>query len=152
MKKLLKLYKMFYRLLRLKAWQRREIEIHNRSATVRILNSAYNEYFAVKTELNDYKQVMLQYRINSPLELLKVLEGSLIVCNESKTELQALIDLLEPQYRSQTTIKPLSENKMTKIEQDTLEIIQEYLPRIALALEKIANNQTKKETEQCTSK
>ena len=43
MKKLLKLYKMFYRLLRLKAWQRREIEIHNRSAIVRILNSAYNE-------------------------------------------------------------------------------------------------------------
>ena len=111
MKKLLKLYKMFYRLLRLKAWQRREIEIHNRSATVRILNSAYNEYFAVKTELNDYKQVMLLYRINSPLELLEVLEGTPIVCNGSKTEILALINLLEPQYRRQTTIEPLSENK-----------------------------------------
>lgn len=111
MKKLLKLYKMFYRLLRLKAWQRREIEIHNRSATVRILDSAYNEYFAVKTELNDYKKVMLQYRINSPLELLNVLEGDTpIVCNGSKTELLALKGLLEPQYRSQTTIKHLSEN------------------------------------------
>ena len=41
---------------------------------------------------------------------------------------------------------------MTKLEQDTLEIIQEYLPRIALALEKIANNLTQKETEQCASK
>lgn len=41
---------------------------------------------------------------------------------------------------------------MNKIEQDTLEIIQEFLPRIALALDKIANNQTKKETEKCTSK
>lgn len=110
MKKLLKLYKMFYRLLRLKAWQRREIEIHNRSATVRILNSAYNEYFAVKTELNDYKQVMLQYRINSPLELLKVLEAAPIACDGSKTELLALKGILEPQYRSQTTIKQLSEN------------------------------------------
>ncbi len=28
---------------------------------------------------------------------------------------------------------------MNKLEQDTLEIIQEFLPRIALALEKIAN-------------
>ena len=112
MKKLLKLYKMFYRLLRLKAWQRREIEIHNRSATIRILDSAYNEYFAVKTELNDYKQVMLQYRINSPLELLKVLEGDTpIVCNSSKTQRLALKGLLEPQYRFQTTIKHLSENK-----------------------------------------
>ncbi|MBO7512599.1 MAG: hypothetical protein J6T54_06485 [Fibrobacter sp.] len=111
MKKLLKLYKMFYRLLRLKAWQRREIEIHNRSATVRILNSAYNEYFAVKTELNDYKQVMLQYRINSPLELLKVLEGLPIVCKGSKAELLFLKAFLEQQYRSKTTIKPLSENK-----------------------------------------
>jgi hypothetical protein len=41
---------------------------------------------------------------------------------------------------------------MNKLEQDTLEIIQEFLPRIALALEKIANNLTKKETEKCTSK
>lgn len=110
MKKLLKLYKMFYRLLRLKAWQRREIEIHNRSATVRILDSAYNEYFAVKTELDDYKKVMLQYRINSPLELLGVLEGLPIVCNSSKTDLLMLKDLLEPHYRSQTIIKHLSEN------------------------------------------
>ena len=110
MKKLLKLYKMFYRLLRLKAWQRREIEIHNRSATVRILDSAYNEYFAVKTELNDYKKVMLQYRINSPLELLNVLESAPIVCNGSKTDLLLLKGLLEPHYRSKTTTKPLSEN------------------------------------------
>lgn len=41
---------------------------------------------------------------------------------------------------------------MNKLEQDTLEIIQEFLPRIALALEKIANNLTEKETEKCTSK
>jgi hypothetical protein len=41
---------------------------------------------------------------------------------------------------------------MNKLEQDTLEIIQEFMPRIALALEKIANNLTKKETEKCTSK
>jgi hypothetical protein len=41
---------------------------------------------------------------------------------------------------------------MNKLEQDTLEIIQEFLPRIALALEKIANNQNEKETKKCTSK
>lgn len=34
---------------------------------------------------------------------------------------------------------------MNKIEQDTLEIIQEFLPRIALALEKIANQSKEKE-------
>ena len=111
MKKLLKLYKMFYRLLRLKAWQRREIEIHYESATVRILNSAYNEYFAVKTELDDYKKVMRQYEINSPLELLNVLEAAPIICNSSKTDLLMLKDLLEPHYRCQTTIKSLSEHE-----------------------------------------
>lgn len=36
---------------------------------------------------------------------------------------------------------------MNKIEQDTLEIIQEFLPRIALALEKIANQSKEKENE-----
>lgn len=36
---------------------------------------------------------------------------------------------------------------MTKLEQDTLEIIQEYLPRIALALEKIANQSKEKQNE-----
>lgn len=41
---------------------------------------------------------------------------------------------------------------MNKLEQYTLEIIQECLPRITIALEKIANNKTKKETEKCTSK
>ena len=34
---------------------------------------------------------------------------------------------------------------MNKLEQDTLEIIQEFLPRIALALEKIANQRKEKE-------
>ena len=36
---------------------------------------------------------------------------------------------------------------MNKIEQDTLEIIQEFLPRIALALEKIANQSKEKQNE-----
>lgn len=36
---------------------------------------------------------------------------------------------------------------MNKLEQDTLEIIQEFLPRIALALEKIANQSKEKENE-----
>ena len=36
---------------------------------------------------------------------------------------------------------------MNKIEQDTLEIIQEFLPRIALALEKIANQFKEKQNE-----
>lgn len=111
MKKLLKLYKMFYRLLRLKYWQRREIETHSRAEYARKLACTYNEYFAAKTELNDYKNVMRQYRINSPLVLLKVLEGAPIVCNDSKTEILMLKDRLEPQYSLQTTIKPFSEDK-----------------------------------------
>ena len=36
---------------------------------------------------------------------------------------------------------------MNKLEQDTLEIIQEFLPRIALAIEKIANQSKEKENE-----
>ena len=36
---------------------------------------------------------------------------------------------------------------MNKIEQDTLEIIQEFLPRIALALEKIANKSKEERNE-----
>ena len=111
MKKLLKLYKMFYRLLRLKDYQRREIETHYKSEYDLILASIYNEYFVVQTELRDYKNVMSQYRINSPLELLKVLEGAPIVCNSSKTENLMLKDLLEPKYKSQATNNLLSEDK-----------------------------------------
>jgi hypothetical protein len=109
MKKILKLYKMFYRLLRLKDWQRREIETHFRAEYARKLACTYKEYFAAKTELNDYKNVMRKYGINSPLVLLKVFEGATIVCNASKTEILMLKDRLEPQYICQTTIKPLSE-------------------------------------------
>lgn len=107
MKKLLKLYKMFYRLLRLKTWQRREIQNHERYVFLGKFESIYNEYFAVKTELNDYKKVMLQYRINSPLELLKVLETAPTVCNSSKNELLALKDFLGPQYTREEITKKL---------------------------------------------
>lgn len=41
---------------------------------------------------------------------------------------------------------------MNKLEQDTLEIICEYLPRIAVALEKIANQNPNNKESKCTSK
>lgn len=111
MKNLLKLYKMFYRLLRLKDWQRREIETRYKSEYDLILASIYNEYFEVQTELRNYKNVMLRYGISSPLELLKVLGSYPIECNASKAEILMLKDLLKAQYRSQTTINQLSEGK-----------------------------------------
>ena len=111
MKKLLKLYKMFYRLLRLKAWQRREIEIHNRSAYARTLNSIYNEFFLVKTELNYYKKVMELHCINNPYELHNALESHPIIRDDAcRGDFLALKDFLKAQYGPHATIKTFSEH------------------------------------------
>ena len=102
MKTLLKLYKMFYRLLRLKAWQRREIEQIARSKYNRTLKQIYEEFFIVKTELNDYKSVMTLHCINDPVELLKALEASPIKDDVTSTELVFLNNRLKAQYNHHT--------------------------------------------------
>ena len=102
MKKLLKLYKMFYRLLRLKAWQRREIEQIARSRYNRTLKQIYEEFFIVKTELNDYKSVMIQHRINDPFELFTALEASPIKDDVTLTEFVFQKDRLKAQYNHHT--------------------------------------------------
>lgn len=102
MKKLLKLYKMFYRLLRLKTWQRREIEQIARSQYNRTLKQIYEEFFIVKTELNDYKSVMTLHCINDPVELLRALEASPIKDDVISTELVFLNDRLKAQYNRHT--------------------------------------------------
>lgn len=102
MKMLLKLYKMFYRLLRLKAWQRREIEQIARSQYNRTLKQIYEEFFIVKTELNDYKSVMRLHRINDPVELFNALAASPIKDDVTLTELVFLNDRLKAQYNHHT--------------------------------------------------
>ena len=102
MKKLLKLYKMFYRLLRLKAWQRREIEQIAKSQYNRTLKQIYEDFFIVKTELNDYKSVMILHRINDPFELFRALEASPIKDDVTLTEFLSLKDRLKAQYNHHT--------------------------------------------------
>ena len=104
MKKLLKLYKMFYRLLRLKAWQRREIEKIARSQYNRTLKQIYEEFFIVKTELNDYKSVMILHCINDPVELFNALAASPIPIKDdvTSTELLLLNERLKAQYNRHT--------------------------------------------------
>ncbi|MDY6387797.1 MAG: hypothetical protein SPL21_10020 [Fibrobacter sp.] len=102
MKKILKLYKMFYRLLRLKAWQRREIEQIARSQYNRTLKQIYEEFFIVRTELNDYKSVMTLHCINNPVELLRALEASPIKDDVTSTELVFLNNRLKAQYNHHT--------------------------------------------------
>lgn len=102
MKKFLKLYKMFYRLLRLKAWQRREIEQIARSQYNRMLKQIYEEFFIVKTELNDYKSVMRLHGINDPVELFNALAASPIKDDVISTELLFLNNRLKAQYNRHT--------------------------------------------------
>lgn len=102
MKKLLKLYKMFYRLLRLKARHRREIEQIARSQYNRTLKQIYEEFFIVKTELNDYKSVMRLHCINDPVELFNALAASPIKDDVTLTELVFLNDQLKAQYNHHT--------------------------------------------------
>lgn len=105
MKKLLKLYKMFYRLLRLKAWQRREIEQIARSQYNRTLKQIYEEFFIAKTELNDYKSVMTQHCINNPVELFNALAANPTIPikdDVTSTELVFLNDRLKAQYNHHT--------------------------------------------------
>ena len=90
---------MFYRLLRLKTSQRREIERIATSKFRVALNNIYEDFFVVNTELNDYKQVMKLYKIDTPHKLFKALEDNPI---PESTEIAAKIFLenfLKAQYR-----------------------------------------------------
>ena len=83
MKKLLKLYKMFYRLLRLKSQQRKEIERCAAAAFSVRANQIYKEYLDIKQQLSLYEKVMRQYRICSPFDLYKTLESDHCLKNQS---------------------------------------------------------------------
>lgn len=99
MKKILKLYKMFYRLLRLKHWQRQEIINHERFCHNRIVKQIYDEYFGVKLRLDDYERVMKFHRINSPFDLCIALEGLEFEENTTRTQYLHLRDCLERNYK-----------------------------------------------------
>ena len=87
MKKILKLYKMLYRLLRLKAHQREEIEQRDRNIFLKEFSRLYDEYFETKTKLNHYEAVAKSFCIENPLQLYNVLNGNKeIKVNENSTE------------------------------------------------------------------
>lgn len=101
MKKLLKLYKMFYRLLRLKKEQRAEIE--------RIVSSQFRakifdlnkEFFEVQFRLKEYESVMGRFEIDNPLKLFKALECCPgLIYSSTRCDHLSLKEMLEAQYRS----------------------------------------------------
>ena len=103
MKKILKLYKMFYRLLRLKAHQRKEIERRDRTIYLIEFKRLYEEYFETKTRLNHYEMVAKGFCIENPLQLFNVLNGAEeIKVNGNSTECfeGSMKFLLEPYYKN----------------------------------------------------
>ena len=104
MKKILKLYKMLYRLLRLKAHQRKEIERRDRNIFLNEFRRLYEEYFETKTKLNHYEAVAKGFCIENPLQLFNVLNGAEeIKVNENSTECfaRSMEFWLGPYYRKE---------------------------------------------------
>lgn len=99
MKKLLKIYKMFYRLLRLKHHQRQEIERFYSSLYKRNLNNLYEEFFVANTKLKDYEAVTKLYGIKDPFELFNILAGLPIKSECTKSKHIFLKNFLENQYK-----------------------------------------------------
>lgn len=95
MKKLLKLYKMFYRLLRLKHWQRLEIQNHEKFICRLQIEKCLKEFFDLKIIFNDYREVMLMHKIYSPSELFRALENKPVKEGLTRTEFVALREKLE---------------------------------------------------------
>ena len=75
MKNILRIYKMFYRLLRLKQKQRRELE-NKYSSMFRIFVSGIkDDYELTKLELSDWKRTAILFEIENPLQLFKILNN-----------------------------------------------------------------------------
>ena len=78
MKNILRIYKMFYRILRLKQKQRRELE-NKYSSMFRIFASGIkDDYELTKLELSDWKRTALLFEIGNPLQLFKILNNKKI--------------------------------------------------------------------------
>ena len=74
MKKLLKLYKMFYRLLRLKDWQRREIETKMYCEFLRCQDDTRNERDKLQQEVFQWEHMAYIYGARTPKELKDVID------------------------------------------------------------------------------
>jgi hypothetical protein len=95
---------MFYRLLRLKAWQRKEIEQRDRNVYLFELRRLYEEYFEAKTKLDHYEAVAKGFCIENPLQLFNVLNGAEeIKVNQNSTECftRSMEFWLGPYYRKE---------------------------------------------------
>ena len=75
MKTLIKLYGMLYRLLRLKDWQRREIEKKAVHDFLLCQMRARTELWNHEMELSAWHRLAMRYRCNSPEELQSVITG-----------------------------------------------------------------------------
>lgn len=98
---------MFYRLLRLKSWQRREIQNHERFVCRLKIEECIKDYFDLKNRLDDYEKVMIQHRIHTPYELFIALEGCQVKDDLTKTEFIRLRDTLQIQYSPEEIRKQL---------------------------------------------
>lgn len=84
MKKLLKLYRMFYRLLRLKEYQRHEML--SRAKMVADMKSKYlrDAYDTIFDDYRSYKNLALDYGCNSASELQETIESLYKIKNPQK--------------------------------------------------------------------
>ena len=101
MKTLLKFYKMFYRLLRLKKNQRDEIFRRFRNDFHLIHDNLYKEFQEIMLELKDWKQTANTFGINDPYTLFKVLNGDQIPPSTEITEARKRFvkDLMQANYK-----------------------------------------------------
>lgn len=73
MKALIRLYKMFYRLLRLKHWQREEIERRVMRDFLVCQNRTRTDLWNHEMELSAWHRLAMRYGCNSPCELQSVI-------------------------------------------------------------------------------
>ena len=88
MKLSLKFYRKLFRLFSLKKQEKAEIEKQFHTLLSSRTKTMYNEYVAVRHELSSWQSVARMYRIKSPYDLYKVLEGLHLQPDDYITEAQ----------------------------------------------------------------
>lgn len=109
MKKLLKLYKMFYRLLRLKSYQRHEIEQNLDKIYRNAYGSFFADYHGLQLELADWKFVAHRFCIYSVSDLEKVLASREPLFLDTKSHIRAMASSLKEIDREEMVRNILSE-------------------------------------------
>ena len=84
MKTILKLYKMFYRLLRLKHWQRREIETKMYCEFLRCQDNTKNERDRLQQEVFQWEHMARIYGAITPKELEDIIDYIVVEHRETR--------------------------------------------------------------------